>query len=523
MTGSVEDGGGSVAAVRAAVTGCADRPAIITRHAELDWSGTLESAARIAGALRSLGVGRGDRVAILAANDGLYVQLYLAIPWIGAVLTPLNCRWSVAENAFTLADCRPSLMIAGEGFEQAAQDAIARSGLALPVVSSGALRPEWVPASEFSGYAPVPPEQVDGDALWGIFYTGGTTGRAKGVMLSGANVAGNSQTVRTLGVFPDGCRALIVAPLFHLAGASALMSTMLAGGAAVVAPGFHPAETPRLIADKGVTDAFLVPAMIRMVLDDPGFDPGLLSGVQRILYGASPMSEALLDRITAAAPHAQFYQAYGMTETSAAATLLTPDMHRGENRRAGKHRSAGRAIPGTEVRVADPAGRPVAVGEVGEILVRGPGVMLGYWERPETTAAALANGWMHTGDGGYLDEDGLLFVVDRMKDMIVSGGENVYSAEVEAVLDSHPAVAQCAVIAVPDARWGERVHAVVVFHPDTDTGEEELVAYCRDHIAAYKCPKSFEFVPVLPLSAAGKVLKTELRARHWAGQSSNVS
>ncbi len=523
MSKSVEAPGGCVAAVRAAVGGRADSPAILSEGAELGWNGALDSAGRIAGALRSLGVGPGDRVAILSANDDLFVRLYLAIPWIGAVPTPLNCRWSAAENAFALADCRPSLMIVGKGFEQAAQDAIARSGLSIPVVSSGTLLPGWVPSSEFANHAPVPAEAVDGDALWGIFYTGGTTGRAKGVMLSNANIVVNSQTPRTLGVFPDGCRSLIVAPLFHLAGASALMSTMLAGGAAVVAPGFHPAETPRLIADKGVTDVFLVPVMIRMMLDDPGFDPGLLSGVRRILYGASPMSEPLLDRITAAAPHAEFYQAYGMTETSAAATLLTPDMHRGESRRAGKHRSAGRALPGTDVRVAGPDGRPTAVGEVGEIWVRGPGVMLGYWEQPEVTAAALVDGWMHTGDGGYLDETGVLFVVDRMKDMIVSGGENVYSAEVEAVLDSHPAVAQCAVIAVPDARWGERVHAVIVFHPDMDASEEELGAHCRESIAAYKCPRSYEFLSALPLSAAGKVLKAELRARHWAGQSSNVS
>jgi len=520
---SRNDKGGCAAAVQAAASGRTHRPAIVSGDAVADWNGLLESSAGIAGAMKAMGVGHGDRVAILAANDSLYVRLYLAIPWLGAVLTPLNCRWSAAENGFALADCRPAVVIVGKGFEKAAQDAIAQSGLSPAVISSGELLPGWISASIFERHPAAPVEATDRDDLWGIFYTGGTTGRAKGVMLSSANILENSRAVRSLGVFPDACRALIVAPLFHLAGGSALMSTLSAGGTAVVAPGFHPVETPRLIADKGITDVFLVPAMIRMILDDPAFDPALLSGVHRMLYGASPMSEALLDRITHAAPHADFYQAYGMTETSAAATLLTPDMHRGEGRRAGMHRSAGRAIPDTEIRIVGAEGEQADARNVGEILVRGPGVMLGYWGQPEATAAALSDGWMHTGDGGYLDDTGALFVVDRIKDMIVSGGENVYSAEVEAVLDAHPAVAQCAVIAVPDDRWGERVHAAVVCHPGARVSEEELGAHCRQSIAAYKCPKSFEFVATLPLSAAGKVLKAELRSQHWAGRSSNVS
>jgi len=225
----------------------------------------------------------------------------------------------------------------------------------------------------------------------------------------------------------------------------------------------------------------------------------------------------------AAAPHLNFFQAYGMTEVSCTATVLGPEFHRGEHRDAGRHRGAGRPIATAEIIIADEAGGPVPTGQVGEILVRGKGVMLGYWNQPDLTAEALRDGWMHTGDGGRIDDQGVLYVVDRIKDMIVSGGENVYSAEVESAISRHPDVVQCAVIGVPDERWGERVHAVIVVRQGGQLTARALIDHCRSLIADYKSPRSVEFRAALPLSAAGKILKAELREPYWKGRNRRVA
>jgi long-chain acyl-CoA synthetase len=362
-----------------------------------------------------------------------------------------------------------------------------------------------------------------GTDLFGIFYTGGTTGRSKGVMLSHAGVIGNCTTMRAMGLCPAECSMLIVAPLFHLAAVAALTMAMLANGTAVIMPAFDPGATLDTLAETEASDALLVPTMIQMMLNANAFDAAKLSKLQRIMYGASPIQEGTLDRIMTAAPHVDFYQCYGMTELSCTATVLTPELHKGAHREQGRHLGAGRPMPGTEVRILDADGNARPTGEVGEVVVRGPGVMLGYWNQAELTAATLRDGWMHTGDGGRLDEHGLLYVVDRIKDMIVSGGENVYSAEVESAIVLHPGVAQCAVIGVPDERWGERVHAIIVVRPGFILRVDDVLEHCRPLIAGYKCPRSIEFMATLPLSPAGKVLKTELRAPHWVGRSRNVS
>lgn len=486
------------------------------------WGAALTDSARIAGVLGNLGVRAGDRVAVWSANSDRYMLLYLAIPWAGGVIVPMNARWSVAESAFALDDCAPTVAFVDAAVDDATRALFAARGIAIISMSdtagSGGL--SWQDAV---AHAPVEDAGRAGTDLFGIFYTGGTTGRSKGVMLSHAGIVGNCMSMRTLGLCPDGCSMLIVAPLFHLAAVAALTMAMLANGAAVIMPAFDPAGALDVLADRRVTDALLVPTMIQMMLNDPGFDPARLSSLQRIMYGASPMQEGTLDRIMAAAPHVDFYQCYGMTELSCTATILTPELHVGAHREQGRHRGAGRAMPGTEVRIVDADGAPKPQGEVGEIAVRGPGVMLGYWKQPDLTAAAVRDGWMHTGDGGRIDDCGVLYVLDRIKDMIVSGGENVYSAEVESAIALHPGVAQCAVIGVPDDRWGERVHAVVVARAGHDLGAEDLIDHCKRLIAGYKCPRSVEFKTALPLSPAGKVLKTELRAPYWTGRDRNVS
>ena len=515
---------GYVSAILAATHARGDAPATIHQGRTRSWGETIGRAARIAGGLLARGITAGDRVAVLSGNSDDYLTLYLAIPWAGGVVVPLNCRWSAEENRFAIEDSQPRVLFVSDDMAEANAALLHDSRERSALVALDTPRPGWTALDDLLASEPAADVGRSGDDLLAIFYTGGTTGRSKGVMLSHAGLVANCTAMRDFGLFPEGCRALIVPPLFHLAAAAVLTTTMLAGATAVIAPGFDPVGTLELIADTGVTDALLVPTMIQMMLDAPGFDPVRLADVRTIMYGASPMPEATLDRIMAAAPHIDFVQAYGMTEVSCTATLLGADFHRGAHRDAGRHRGAGQAIAVAEVAIVDESGAVLPTGEVGEILVRGPGVMLGYWNQPEATAQALRGGWMHTGDGGRLDELGILYVVDRMKDMIVSGGENIYSVEVEGALSLHPGVAQVAVIAVPDDRWGERVHAVVVPRADAALTEQALTAHCRARIAAYKCPRSFEFRgSSLPLSAAGKVLKAELRAHYWQGQARNVA
>lgn len=512
-----------VGAIRAAAEARLDIPASIFEGQEMSWRAMLDRAARLAGGLLSLGLEPGDRVAVLSANSADYMALYLAVPWAGGVLAPLNYRWSVAENAFALDDCTPRILFVGNEFADANAEMLAARADRLTIVALRDCRPGWTALATLLASEPAEVIPRSGGDVLTIYYTGGTTGRSKGVMISHAGLVGNCAAMRDVGLCPDGARMLIVAPLFHLAAGAALSMTMLAGGTAVIAAAFDPARTLDLIADRDVTDALLVPTMIQLLIAAPEFAPAKLSTLQRIMYGASPMPEATIDGIIAAAPHVDFYQAYGMTETSCTATILRPEFHHGAHRDAGRHRGAGLPLASTEIAIAGPAGELQPVGEVGEILVRGPGVMLGYWNQPGMTAAAVRDGWMHTGDGGRLDETGMLYVVDRIKDMVVSGGENIYSAEVESAISLHPAVAQVAVIGVPDTHWGERVHAVIVCRPGDDVSNESIVAHCRPLIAGYKIPRSMEFRDALPLSAAGKVLKAELRTPFWEGHARNVA
>jgi long-chain acyl-CoA synthetase len=486
------------------------------------WGETLDRAARVASGLQAAGVSAGDRVAILSANSDDYMLLYLAVPWAGAVLVPLNTRWSDAENRYAVADCAPRVIFVSSELAEANTRWLGESNAIL--VSIGEIRQPGMTLDAMLANPPIDHVDRHGDDLLAIFYTGGTTGRSKGVMLSHEGLTANCRAMRDFGIFPAGSRTVVVPPMFHLAAGAVLSTTMLGGGTAVIAGAFDPTGTLDLIASTDATDTMLVPTMIQMMLDAPDFDPAKLGPLRRMLYGASPMPEATLDRIMAAAPHVDFIQAYGMTEVSCTATLLGADYHRGAHRAAGRHRGAGKPLAIAEIAIVDAVDHPVAAGEVGEILVRGPGVMLGYWNQPELTTETLRGGWMHTGDGGRIDEHGILYVVDRLKDMIVSGGENIFSAEVEGALALHPGVAQVAVIGVPDDRWGERVHAVIVPRAGHDMIEDALVAHCRELIAGYKCPRSVEFrTGSLPLSPAGKILKTELRAPYWQGRTRNVA
>lgn len=460
----------------------------------------LDGVARQAAALAARGVAVGDRVALLAPNTDRLVSAIYACWWLGAVACPLNIRWSTTELAHALDDSAASLVLVDEPLV----DRLPRSER--PVAALAAFD------DEARALAPRPDSRTGGDAMAALLYTGGTTGRAKGVVLTHANFWSASMTrAAELPNPPDGV-SLLVAPLFHVAGLGRLVGQTLVGGGCVTMAQFRPDAVLAAIEQHHIADIIVVPTMLQSLLDDPSFAPPRVQSLQRIAFGAAPMPPDLLDRALAAWPEAEFFQAYGLTETAGAVCINLPENHRSaEARAAGRLNAVGRAGLGAEIIVADAEGRELPAGEVGEVLCRGPMVTPGYWRDAQATAAALQGGWLHTGDAGRMTADGTLSIVDRLKDMIITGGENVYSAEVEAALRAHPAVAQAAVVGVPDARWGEAVHAFVVWR-EVST-EEALRAWCRERLAGYKCPRAYTVVAELPLSAAGKVLKNELRRR----------
>jgi long-chain acyl-CoA synthetase len=478
------------------------------------WREIGERVARFAGGLRQLGVKRGDRVAVLMLNSDRYLELYLGIAWAGAVIVPTNIRWSHAEIEDSLRDCRASALVVDKTF--AARGAELAKAVSLDLIyaddDSGPAEAQdyekLVAAS-----LPVPDAMSTREELAGIFYTGGTTGRSKGVMLSHGNIVSNALHMLSEGLLPDGSIYLNAAPMFHLANGAAMFASLIGGGSNVIVRMFNPEPVMDVIEREKVTVTLLVPTMIQMLVDHPAFQTADLSSLQRIMYGASPISEALLNRAMWGLPGTAFHQLYGMTELSPMATHLPWDQHTGEAAaKKNRQRACGRAAIGCEVRIVDPDRKPVAAGVVGEVAVRGQNVMMGYWERPEETARAVIDGWMHTGDGGYMDEEGYVYLVDRVKDMIITGGENVYSMEVENTIAQHPSVSQCAVIGIASEQWGETVHAFVIPKAGAEINAAEIIAFCREKIAGYKCPRSVDIrTEPFPLSGAGKVLKRELR------------
>jgi long-chain acyl-CoA synthetase len=482
--------------------------------------------ARLAGAFAQLGVSAGDRIALLAHNSDRYAEGMLAAWWLGAVACPLNTRWSVPEVAYALNDCGTRLLLVDDAFVPVVNELKSLAPGLGPIVHTGEQpRPAGLLAWEdlIATADPVEDARPDGDALAAILYTGGTTGTPKGVMLSHANFWVSS--VARMAEVPNPVRAvsLLVAPLFHVAGLGRLVSQVVTGSTSVLLPAFRAETVLATLQQEQVTDVVLVPSMLQMLLDHPSFAGCDLRHLDRIIHGASPISPGLLERAMKALPDCGFQSAYGMTETAATACSNGPYRWRDGMPLGARELAAGRVCWGNELRVTDAQGREVPRNTVGEITIRGANVMQGYWNKPAETRAALRDGWLCTGDGGFMDEAGYVHIVDRVKDMIISGGENVYSAEVEGALSRHPAVATCAVIGIPSAAWGEAVHAVVVLRTGESVSEDELRAHCRGRLAGYKCPKTIEFRESLPLSPAGKVLKTVLREPFWDGQGRQVN
>ena len=459
------------------------------------------TSALASGLVASLGVRPGDRVAILDKNSDAYIELLFALDKAGAVGVPVNWRLTAPEVATVVRDADPAALVVGDEF-RASADQVGCRVLGFGELPRGA----------------GDPQRDREDAVTWQLYTSGTTGLPKGAMLTNLNLLG---LIGPLGFeapeLQEGARGLVAMPLYHIGGCGWGMAVLTQGCTAIVLREVVPQELLQVLVEQRVNSAFLVPAVLLFLTQVPGVEQLDFSALRNILYGASPISQDLLLR-SIDVFKSRFTQVYGLTETTGAFTALRHEDHKGE-----RLLSCGRPMFGAEVRVVDPLDRDVPVGEIGEVLYRGPGTMSGYWRRPDDTAAASRGGWFHTGDAGSMDADGFLSIRDRIKDMIVSGGENIYPAELESILMDHPAVADAAVIGVPDERWGETVHAIVVRRPGAELSADELIDWSRERLAGFKRPRSVDFTDVVPRNPSGKILKRQLREAHWAGRTRQVN
>ncbi|MCC6009035.1 MAG: AMP-binding protein [Rhodobacteraceae bacterium] len=487
----------------------ADAPAIRDAQDE-SWADFTDSVARLATRLADRGIAPGDRVAILAANTPDNLRLLSALHWAAAVPVPLNTRYAPPEMADVLARADVALLV--HDTSHAAQVS------ALPPGAGPALAALEDLTDDLTAVAASPRAPGQPGDLAGIYFTGGTTGAPKGVLLTQAAVMHQNAVLKQACGFDAEATYLHAAPLFHLADCGLSHATSAGGGAHAFLPAFTPEAVPGLIAARGVTHLNMVPTMLARLLDAAGGAHPAFGRVRSITYGGAPIGQDLLIRVRAAFPGARMQQIYGQTELCGPCLILPPERHVTAGPLAGKLSSAGLPVATCEVMLSDAAGQPVPQGQPGEIRVRSIAAMAGYWGAPKAGAAALSGGWLRTGDVGVADADGFITIVDRIKDMIVTGGENVFSGEVEAAILTHPGVAECAVIGLPDRDYGERVHAVVVSHPGSDPlSLETLRAYLRARIAGYKAPRSLSLRRTpLPLSALGKVQKNVLRAQALA-------
>jgi long-chain acyl-CoA synthetase len=489
-----------------------DRPAYVDGVTRATYGELADRCRRLAGALQASGVGVGDRVAVLMANGHRYLECYFALPGMGAVMVPLNNRLALPEFRYILEDAEVHTLIADETYA----DVAGQLAESVKQVIVGASAYEELISSAPPAVLPV---AVDENEVAGLFYTGGTSGASKGVMLSHRNLLANAMHITIALEYSAAEIYLHTAPMFHLADGASTYSVSWVGGCHTFLPSFDAGATIDVIARERVTATLMVPAMLTAICEHPAAKTADFSSMRMVLHGAAPISTSLLRR-SIDVMGCSFAQGYGMTEVAPLATVLEHEEQLVDSPRL---RSAGREIVGVEATVRREDGALCEVDEVGEVVLRGPNVMLGYWNKPAETAEVLRDGWYWTRDLGYLDSEGFLFLVDRAKDMIISGGENVYSIEVEDALCKHPAVLESAVIGVPDEKWGERVHAAVVLRPGATVTENELSAHCHELIAGYKCPRSMEFLTELPRSGAGKVLKRDIRDRHWVGSDRSIN
>jgi len=487
--------------IRRAVQSFGRREAVVCGDVRRSYDELGRRVRRVAGLMESI-TEPGDRVALWALNSDRYLELFFGIPGSGRVMVPHNTRWAEPELAYATTDAGARVLICD------------RDPGGLADLVERVIRLDTGEYDELLDAAPESEPDITPDTLAGLFYTGGTTGKSKGVMLSHANLMANAVHTQLAQPFVADDRYLTMAPMFHAAGVYSALVLPWVGAANVILPGFEAGAALDTIAGEGVTCAIAVPTMLAAMCETQHTSPRDVSTLSWLSHGAAPVTLEVLRRADELFD-CELIHLYGATELSPLATIFRHEERYLDDERA---KSCGPPPPGVDLRIVNTGGDELAQGEVGEVAVRGPNVMLGYWNKPEQTAAALLpGGWYRSGDVGKLDDEGYLYLVDRAKDMIVTGGENVYCTEVEDALYTHPAVLEATVFGIPDEQWGEAVHAVVVLRDGMASDDNELTAHCRAAIAGYKVPKSIELsADPLPKSGPGKVLKRVLREPFWA-------
>jgi long-chain acyl-CoA synthetase len=502
-----------------------DKPAIIAGERTFTFGDLDARSNQVANAMAAEGVGEQDHVAFLDKNSPEHLEVVFGAAKLNAVSVAVNWRLAPPEVAYIVNDADAKVFVVGEDFTGLV-DAIADQLDTVKKIVVVGTHPTYESYEDWIARQPTtdPGAESAPDDVALQLYSSGTTGRPKGVMLTNGNLFTALPNAQEGWRFHPDSVSLVAMPLFHIGGGGWALASMYQGGTVVLHREVDPAAIVRDIPTHGITHAFIVPAVIQFMQLVPGASDGDYSTLELVLYGASPISEQVL--VGAMATFGEvFMQAYGLTETTGQVVSMAPGDHDPGGDRAHLLRAAGTADPGVELRIVDPATlEDVPTGQVGEVLVRSALNMKGYWKLPEETAKTLLpDGWLRTGDAGYLDDEGYLFIHDRVKDMIVSGGENVYPAEIENVLMAHPAVADAAVIGVPHERWGETPKALVILAPGAAVTEDELIGYCREQLAKFKCPTSVEWIDTLPRNPSGKILKKDLRAPYWEGRERNVN